>query len=86
MSHKASESARLQYEELFREWESHPVTKKLKERLAFEIQERKDAWANGEMVASFAHEQFVREAVAKGFISGCELVLSLEAKDLESHE
>lgn len=86
MSHKVSEQAQLAFEEDFKGWLDHPTTKKLLSYMRSQIQDRKDAWANGEMVSSFSHEQFIREAVAKGYISAFQEVLTIEAKDLESHE
>lgn len=86
MSHNPSEPARLQFEEEFKEWLDHPTTRKLYRRLRQQVQEKKDAWAEGDFVASLLHEQFVREATAKGFISACTDVLTLEAKDLEDNE
>lgn len=86
MSHNPSEPARVQFEEEFKEWLDHPTTRKLYRWLRERVQEKKDAWAEGDFVASLLHEQFVREATAKGFISACSDVLTLEAKDLEDNE
>ncbi len=82
----SNQEAKLQYQEQFNEWMSHPTTRKLFQLLESKIQDRKDAWASGELLASFAHEQFIKEAVAKGFISACYEILSIEAKDLEDNE
>lgn len=78
--------ALLRYEEDFKEWLGHPTTQKLLRWAKNGIEARKDDWANGNFDASFMHEQIVREAVAKGFISGMVSILDLEAKDLEDNE
>lgn len=78
--------AQLQFEEEFKSWKQHPTTKKLMVYLEGKINDRKDAWASGELLSSFAHEQFVKEAVAKGFINACKEIITLEAKDLEDNE
>ena len=86
MSHNPSEPARLQYEEEFKEWLDHPTTRKLYKYMRDGIQEKKDEWASGAFVASLLHEQFIREATAKGFISAFDVILTLEAKELEDNE
>lgn len=86
MSHNLSEAVRLQYEEEFKEWLDHPTTRKLRAWMRSQIESRKDAWAHGELLSSFAHEQFVKEAVAKGFLNACHEILTIEAKDLEDNE
>jgi hypothetical protein len=87
MSAKDSpEQLRLRSDEEFNEWMDHPVTRKLFHMMAARIQDKKDAWADGAFVASLLHEQFVREATAKGYISAFVEILNLEAKDLEDNE
>lgn len=85
-SKPVAEPVKLRYEEDFKEWKEHPTTKKLLKWLEGKIQDRKDAWASGELLATFAHEQFVKEAVAKGYINACDDVLDLNAQDLEDNE
>lgn len=86
MSQQDSEPVRLQFEEEFNEWKDHPTTRKLFQWLRRQVEEQKEAWASGELMATFAHEQFVKEAVAKGYLSACRDVLSIEAKELEDNE
>lgn len=86
MSQSPSEPVRLQFEEEFKEWKDHPTTRKLFQYMRRSVQEKKDAWAAGDFVASLLHEQFVREATAKGFISGFDELLTIEARDLEDNE
>lgn len=86
MSHSPSEPVRQPFEEEFKEWLDHPTTRKLFRFMRQDIQEKKDQWASGGFIASLIHEQFVREATAKGFISAFDMILTLEAKDLEDNE
>lgn len=88
MSHKDLETqpARVQFEEEFKEWLDHPTTRKLHRWLRLEVERQKEEWASGALLSSFAHEQFVKEAVAKGHLNACREVLTLEAKDLEDNE
>jgi hypothetical protein len=82
----APDKARIQYEEEFKEWLDHPTTRKMRRWLAQQVEAQKEAWANGALLSSFAHEQFVKEAVAKGYLNACRDVLTLEAKELEDNE
>ena len=70
----------------FRAWKEHPVTLALFKFCRKEVEDRKDAWANGELLSSFAHEQFVKEAVAKGYINAMQTITEVEVKDLFNEE
>lgn len=69
-------------EDLLAGWKQHPVTQEIYSLLRARIQERKDLWANGNLMAESAHVTAINSALNQGYIRACEDLLEIQIGDL----
>lgn len=68
--------------QLLQEWLSHPVTQEVFSLLRKRIQERKDLWANGNLMGESPHITSINDAMNQGYIRACEDLMNIESGDL----
>lgn len=70
--------------ELFQGWRQHPVTQEIFSLLRRRVQERKDLWANGNLMGESAHITSINDAMNQGYVRACEDFLQIELGELTS--
>ena len=70
--------------ELFQGWRQHPVTQEIFSLLRRRVQDRKDLWANGNLMGENAHITSINDAMNQGYVRACEDLLQVELGELTS--
>jgi len=71
---------------MFRSWKDHPVTQEIFRLLKERVQERKDMWANGNLMSDTTTFLIANNAMGQGYCRACEDMMNIEVGQLFEKE